>query len=156
MKEENSMNKRFDEILDKYISLFHERKLNCSETVLSVINEYYDLGADGVPRIATTFGGGMCGLQMTCGALTGALMAIGLMYGREAGGDRMPSYEKGREFFSEMRKKLPGFSCSEITGIDMSDPVKQAAFSAPGGGHDTVCEPLVSEVCRVLVEILAS
>ena len=36
-----------------------------------------------IPRIATPFGGGIGGRGEVCGAVTGAVMAIGLKHGRE-------------------------------------------------------------------------
>ena len=44
---------------------------------------------------------------------------------------------------------LPGRA---LTGIDFSDPDQNAAFRAPGGAHEAVCERLVAEVCRHLAE----
>ena len=148
------MDERFEMILEKYARFFHERKLNCAETVLCVMNEYFSLGEGNATRIATPFGAGMCSRQFTCGALTGALMAIGLKFGRECGGDRMPAYEKGQAFLGEMEKRLPGLGCASITGVDFSDPTVRDAFSSPGGGHDTVCEPLVINVCRYLARYI--
>ena len=41
-----------------------------------------------VPRIASGFGGGIGRQGETCGAVTGGVMALGLIYGRDAAEDR--------------------------------------------------------------------
>ena len=66
-----------EKILDKNVGAFNRREMNCAESTLKSVCEY--IGADDklLPRIATAFGGGMGGSQSVCGAVTGALMALG-------------------------------------------------------------------------------
>lgn len=148
------MNVRLEDLIRKYTAAFQAAQLNCAESVLSILCEYYGIGEGVYPRIATPFGGGIAGTQNVCGALTGGMMAIGLKLGREIGGDKTPSYEMGKQFLAWAQAKHDAVGCRAITGIDMSDPADQAAFRAPGGGHAVICEPLVGEVCRYLVESL--
>ncbi len=52
---------------------------NCAEAMLRAANEAYDLGlSEQALRAASPFGGGM-GREGVCGALTGALMALGVL-----------------------------------------------------------------------------
>lgn len=51
---------------------------NCCEKILRGANCVYQLGLDeNAQRVSAAFGGGM-GIQTVCGAVTGALMALGL------------------------------------------------------------------------------
>lgn len=51
---------------------------NCCKKVLRGANTVYDLGLDkNAERVSAAFGGGM-GIQTVCGAVTGALMSLGL------------------------------------------------------------------------------
>ena len=50
---------------------------NCSQAVLSVFCEELGLDKETAARIAGGFGGGIGHLGETCGAVTGAIMAMG-------------------------------------------------------------------------------
>jgi C_GCAxxG_C_C family probable redox protein len=53
---------------------------NCAETMLGAANEAFELGLDErALKVACPFGGGM-GVERACGALTGALMALGVRF----------------------------------------------------------------------------
>src|SRR5512136_2495361 len=54
---------------------------NCAQSVFSVFASEFGLDEKDAFRIALPFGGGMGRLQKTCGAMTGAVMVIGLIWG---------------------------------------------------------------------------
>ena len=58
----------------------YENGFNCAQSVFAVFAEEYGLKKEQAFMIATCFGGGMR-LAATCGALTGAMMALGLAKG---------------------------------------------------------------------------
>jgi len=140
-----------EEHIERRIRDFHAMRINCAETVLTIFSEEKCVEGGFYPRIATAFGAGLAGRQEMCGALSGALMVIGLALGREVGGDRTPAYQAGRAFIEWFEAQYGTASCREITGIDLSTPEGQAAFRAPGGGHEMICEPMVAEVVRKLL-----
>ena len=51
---------------------------NCSQAVLSVYAEEFGLCRETALKIACGYGGGMGRMALTCGAVTGAFMVIGL------------------------------------------------------------------------------
>lgn len=58
--------------------------LNCSECVMTAFLNNFDTGLPKeVVKLATGFGGGMGHTKNTCGAITGAVMALSAMVGRE-------------------------------------------------------------------------
>lgn len=142
-----------DSILNETIELYNERKLNCAETVLISMCRYMGVDDALMPRIATTFGGGMGGTQSVCGAVTGGLMAIGIIMGREQGGDQLPARQAAARFISEFNAAHGAKDCATLTGIDMSDPAQMEAFRAPGGGHHKVCNECVRWACRYVARL---
>ena len=54
---------------------------NCAQAVLLTNAQKLGFSQDQCLKIAAGFGGGMACLQKTCGAVTGAIMAIGAKYG---------------------------------------------------------------------------
>ena len=51
----------------------------CSQAVLKALQQHFDLGNDEVFKAASPFAGGIGRLREACGALTGGVMAIGLV-----------------------------------------------------------------------------
>lgn len=71
-------------------SYYQDDQYSCAEAMVKAIAqvftpELYDPRL--IPRIATPFNGGFSELQSTCGVLTGGLLAIGLVAGRDQPGD---------------------------------------------------------------------
>ena len=99
---------------------------NCSQSVFAAFHDIADLPEDQCLRIATAFGGGMGRQQMTCGAVTGALMALGLKYGKalhDPESNKVDTYLKTTAFFREFRARHKTINCSELLeGLDMNNP----------------------------------
>ena len=55
---------------------------NCAQTSFAILNEEHDLDGDQILKALTPFPG-IALRGETCGAVTGSLMALGLVYGRE-------------------------------------------------------------------------
>jgi C_GCAxxG_C_C family probable redox protein len=66
----------------------HQGGLHCAESVLTaILEEFQETPPDGVTRMATCFGGGVGKThQEICGALTGGLIALGCLCGRDTPG----------------------------------------------------------------------
>jgi C_GCAxxG_C_C family probable redox protein len=77
-------------------------------------------------KIACGFGGGIGRQQMICGALTGAVMALGMRYGKSLDDPeekKSETYNKTRELFEEFKKLNGSTICRELlNGLDMTNP----------------------------------
>jgi C_GCAxxG_C_C family probable redox protein len=58
----------------------------CAESVLMAVAEGMHIESDLIPRIATGFCGGLARSRGMCGAVSGAVMGINLMKGRQVPG----------------------------------------------------------------------
>lgn len=124
--------------------------------MISSYGEEFGLGRELALRIAGAFGGGMARMGETCGAMTGALMVIGLKYGKVTAGDekaRERTYELSREFASRFKKRHGSIVCRELLGYDLSSP-EQRAEAHQKGLFDTLCPSLVRHATEILEEIL--
>src|SRR5512143_1490180 len=61
----------------------NENMSGCSQAVIAALQEGLNIGDAQSLRAATAFAGGMARRGESCGALVGALMALGLEEGRE-------------------------------------------------------------------------
>lgn len=99
---------------------------NCSQSVLSVFAEELGVKKDLALKLASPFGSGIAYMQETCGAVSGALMAIGLKYGKGENGtndDKAKAYDMSQHFMAEFKKKHQTVCCLELLdGINISTP----------------------------------
>jgi C_GCAxxG_C_C family probable redox protein len=97
---------------------------NCAQSVLSVFAEESGITKDTALKIANPFGAGIAYMQQCCGAVSGALMAIGLKYGKGENGsdeDKKNAYDKSKTFISEFKKVHKTVCCRELLdNIDMN------------------------------------
>ena len=104
--------------------------LYCAESVLLAIARAQGIKSELLPKIATAFCSGMSRSCSTCGALTGGIMAIGLVFGRSTPNESVePAYEAGRQLIQEFEKEFGDCNCDALLGgCDLSTPEGQAMF----------------------------
>jgi C_GCAxxG_C_C family probable redox protein len=99
---------------------------NCSQSVLSVFSEEMGIKKDLALKLASPFGAGIAYMQKTCGAVSGALMVIGLKFGKGENGtneDKATAYDMSHHFMAEFKKMHKTICCNELLdGINMSTP----------------------------------
>ena len=78
-----TLEERMDEAESRGRDYFRQG-LNCSECVLRTFMDMHETGLpEAVIRLASGFGGGMGHTKNTCGAVTGAVLALGTLKGRD-------------------------------------------------------------------------
>ena len=110
------------EIQDFAQSVF-DSGLNCAESTILALAKYLERENDLIPRIATAFGGGMSRTKSVCGVVSGALMAIGLLWGRNRSGESKDKcYAEASLFIDDFKQKFGSINCFELSGLDFSCP----------------------------------
>ena len=97
--------------------MIEERKGNCAQIILSTFGPYMELpkiDSDVCMRIAAAFGGGINMTGNVCGAITGALMALGLKYGKNIQEMTRVSNQLINEFIAIQGSII----CNELVGPD--------------------------------------
>jgi C_GCAxxG_C_C family probable redox protein len=98
----------------------------CSEAIVKTINDEFRLGyPDRVVRIASGFPIGIGGAGCACGAVTGGVMAIGMVFGREKGAD--PLIDRclalSRELHAHFTRRHGCLCCRTLThGMVLKSP----------------------------------
>lgn len=76
MKAKKEIHRDLEEKVEKYMQLFG----TCSQASFQALNEEFDLKADDVTLALKPFTGGPAGNGDLCGAVTGALLALGFYF----------------------------------------------------------------------------
>lgn len=95
---------------------FWDRKydLNCAECILYAANDEYNLNlSKDALKIMASFGGGMS-IEGTCGAATGSLAVIGVMFTNERGHESPIVRALSSEFLRRFDEELETLNCSEL------------------------------------------
>jgi C_GCAxxG_C_C family probable redox protein len=141
---------------EKAVSFF-KQSFNCSQAVFTAYRDEKMIDEKTALKLSTVFGAGVaCTGDDLCGAVTGALMAISMKYGRasvEALGDKVKTYELGRGFMDEFSKRNGSCSCRDILGMDIGTPegMKRAQEAKL---FETKCLDMVKSSSQILDEIL--
>ncbi len=119
------------------------RGRNCAQCVLGACAEDFGYDVEETDRIMRFFCGGMEQGE-TCGAVVGALCAIGLS---DCG------KEKALEFERKFRAAFGSLRCRELLGYDFSDP-SEAQAARDSGKTMSLCPKLVAGALEILKDIL--
>lgn len=136
---------------------YFRNKFNCSQSVFTVFSHDYGYSENDALKVSCAFGGGMGRQQLTCGAVTGALMAIGLKYGKginDSEEKKQLTYSKTRELFEEFIKIHGSTNCRELLeGLNMSDPEDNKKIM-DRRLFDIKCEEYVASAVKITERIL--
>lgn len=114
--------------------LFGKGRLYCAETVVKLIGETGGRDTREAVRMATGFCSGMSRTCGQCGAVSGAVMGIGLFAGRtEPGGEYDQTYALTQEFLERFKAQYQSVNCYELCRCDFAIPEDQKRFKAEGG-----------------------
>jgi len=112
-----------------------------------------DLGVDAETalRVSAAFGGGMGRTGGTCGAVTGALMALGLKTGasRPDSATKEQTYAQAREFLARFEARHGATTCADLLGVNIGIPEGLAA-AREANLFKTVCPELVADAAAIL------
>jgi C_GCAxxG_C_C family probable redox protein len=105
-------------LADSYVS----QGFLCSESCLMALAKCQGVESPLVPRIATGFGAGIGRSGEICGAITGAVMGLGIKYGRDRvdpAGNQKP-YWYSAELLKRFRAMYGETRCPALLGLDLA------------------------------------
>jgi C_GCAxxG_C_C family probable redox protein len=133
-----------------------EKGFSCAPSVLSVYSEQLGLEKALALKIACGFGGGIGRMGKTCGAVTGAIMVIGLTHGQADVADeesRQKTHGLVKKFIDKFTALHGSIECRELIGYDLSnsDELKAARESEV---FQSKCPGFVYDSAHILEDIL--
>jgi C_GCAxxG_C_C family probable redox protein len=107
---------------DEAVKIF-STGITCSASVFSVFARDLNLEEKTARKIACGFGAGISRTGNICGAVSGAIMVIGLKYGKADIGDDAATEKTralARQFMQEFTKRNGSVSCTDLLGYNLS------------------------------------
>lgn len=93
---------------------------NCSQAVLLAFSDVTGLDEKTAAALSSSFGGGMGRMREVCGAVSGAFMVAGLLWGRYGPEDREAKaahYELIQSLAARFKEKNGSILCRELLGL---------------------------------------
>lgn len=122
----------------------------CSQAVFAAFSEMFGLEKDFALGIGNGFGGGIARKQQICGAVSGAIMLIGLKYGKNKADDiiaHKKTYEMIDCFCKKFIERNNSINCYELLGCNLSVAKEKGLFS-------TLCKKYVRDAAELIEELL--
>jgi C_GCAxxG_C_C family probable redox protein len=93
----------------------------CAESVLLAVAESQGIHSDWIPKIATGFCSGVARTGGMCGALSGAIMGINLVAGRNSPAESIEvSYALVQKLINRFEKQFGSVNCRQLIGCDLA------------------------------------
>jgi C_GCAxxG_C_C family probable redox protein len=141
-----------------------ELSFNCCESVLIRVDKPHPLPGFSrhVLRIASNFGGGVGGWGSICGAVSGANMALGLLYGTdgtESFDEFMEKRDKqkslAKEFMRSFEDKFGSVNCLKLLGVDFRTEEGNKIYEEMKARGETHCGEYVEWAAKKTLDIIS-
>jgi C_GCAxxG_C_C family probable redox protein len=128
----------------------------CSSAVFSAFSDELGLDGETAEKIACGFGAGISKTGNICGAVSGAILVIGLKYGKTKQGDDAATEKTRafvREFMQEFTEHHGSVNCTELLGYNLSNP-DEYENARDSKLFVTKCQELVGDATAILEKIV--
>ena len=101
---------------EKAVSLFNQG-YNCCQAVVGAFADAMGLEEEAALKLASTFGGGMGQMRLTCGTVTGMFMILGAVKGYDVMDDpekKRALNTKVQELAAQFQDQFGAISCKEL------------------------------------------
>ncbi len=130
---------------------------SCSQAVVLAFSDVTGLDDSLAAKISSPFGGGMGRMREVCGAVSGMLMVLGILYGYEDAGEKDANkkalYKDVQALADRFRQEVGSIVCREILKNPSTDPnptPRTAEFY-----KTRPCARMVMTAARLMEEFIA-
>lgn len=125
----------------------------CAESVIRGFAKAYGVDHDLLTRIATGFCSGVSRTSGMCGALSGAIMAIGLLKGRSSPDDPVTdTYPLVQRAISLFKMEFCSINCRDLVGCDLNTEEGQIYYKEHN--RKLRCRHFTERGCRIALQVL--
>jgi C_GCAxxG_C_C family probable redox protein len=134
----------------------------CSQSSFAALNEQFGLGGDSAVPALMPFAGGLAGNGETCGAVSGAMLALGFFFESAHPEARKPGvlpFQYGKDFFDRFSREFSSTRCREVVKhqygryYDFMNPEDMKLFAAESQKSGK-CLDVVKRAVRIAAAIM--
>lgn len=135
-----------------------ESGYNCAQAVLAAFSDVTGMDEKTSMAVASSFGGGMGRMREVCGAVSGALMAAGMIYGGDCnahangGADKSAHYARVRLLMERFRGENGSYVCRELLSLPAGASGGEPERRSPEYYRRRPCVDMVRCAARILDE----
>ena len=130
---------------------------NCAQAVAVAFCDVTGLEPELAAKLSSSFGGGMGRMREVCGAVSGMLMVLGVLYGYDDPGEKdrakKAHYALVQELAGAFRERNGSIICREILKNPPADPVPSPR--TPEYYADRPCARMVMLAASILDDYIA-
>ncbi len=137
-------------------SLFLEKGYNCAQSVVLSFADELNLSKEVAQKIAAGFGGGMGKEQKTCGAVTGAVMVLGMLEGEQVNNNdelKSRSYASVKKLHRQFFEKFGTTQCRDLIECDLKTAEGSERFRDQQL-KEKVCAPCVARAVNIIESLV--
>jgi C_GCAxxG_C_C family probable redox protein len=130
-------------------------KNNCAQSVMKAILSEKKMDFNQVTPLTAGFGGGVSHEGSVCGAVSGAIAALGVLNTKRFDDvieHKEATYSSAEELIRRFKATHGSILCDDLTGIVMSDP-KARSIAQKDGTFERACPNYVETAVRIALEI---
>lgn len=134
---------------------YFDQKFHCSQAVLAAYAEQCGITEEQALKLGACFGSGMRKGEV-CGACTGALMVLGLLYGQHDKNDlesRMTANTVNDEMMERFAQACGSYICKDLLKCDISTP-EGKAYAIEKHLFTEFCPIMVANAVDILEQII--
>lgn len=136
-----------------------EQGYNCAQSVAGAFAEEMGLPLETVVRMVSPFGGGMGRLREVCGAFSGALFVLGVLYGYSeatAGEEKHRLYQEVQELAAQFAAHNGSIICRDLLGLRAGASDPQPAARTAQYYHERCCSDAVESAADLMEAFIAA
>ena len=156
----------YQQMIEKAAQLGYQYEIDyfgCSQSTLAALMEAFGMGGRDILRASTAFAGGVARRGNVCGALSGGLIMIGFLTGRDDL-EMLEQYQRGMGFADKLCKRFEEeygtLICKEIQKIklgrtfDLQKEQEREALHTIMASNPEACQAVTRDASRWTAEIV--
>jgi len=140
--------------IEQAVSCFKQGYM-CSQAVFSTYAPGLGLNRETALKVSGAFGGGVGRTGEVCGAVSGALMALGLKHASTSSSEeeKQKIYTVARKFMSRFKDRNGTITCRELLKCDISTP-EGLKYAREQKIIATLCPNFIRDAAEIIEQLL--
>lgn len=146
----------YEDRVEKAQKLFTEG-YNCAQSVTLAFADLYGLSEEEALKVSASFGGGMGRMRLTCGAVSGMMILVGLETGSvhpQAREEKAYNYSVARMLAEKFKETNGSIICGDLLGLKPQNESSMPSERTSEYYRKRPCRDLVGCAAKIFADFL--